>query len=133
MDGARTVIQTEQNSQRVVVAGVCFWIGASFQFGLFNLPSLNPVLATLLKSAVTTGGFAAIAMILYLELTSPKRMRFTSRLDIEALADLYEFIARFAASQGLEYCDEGQAERSRRGDPPDAIPDGPGGERGRPG
>ena len=100
VDGARTVIQTEQNSQRVVVAGVCFWIGASFQFGLFNLPSLNPVLATLLKSAVTTGGFAAIAMILYLELTSPKRMRFTSRLDIEALADLYEFIARFAASRG---------------------------------
>ena len=100
VDGARTVIQTEQNSQRVVVAGVCFWIGASFQFGLFNLPSLNPVLATLLKSAVTTGGFAAIAMILYLELTSPRRMRFTSRLDIEALADLYEFIARFAASRG---------------------------------
>ena len=100
VDGARTVIQTEQNSQRVVVAGVCFWIGASFQFSLFNLPSLNPVLATLLKSAVTTGGFAAIAMILYLELTSPKRMRFTSRLDIEALADLYEFIARFAASRG---------------------------------
>ena len=100
VDGARTVIQTEQNSQRVVVAGVCFWIGASFQFGLFNLPSLNPVLATLLKSAVTTGGFAAIAMILYLELTSPKRMRFTSRLDIEALANLYEFIARFAASRG---------------------------------
>ena len=100
VDGARTVIQSEQNSQRVVVAGVCFWIGASFQFGLFNLPSLNPVLATLLKSAVTTGGFAAIAMILYLELTSPRRMRFTSRLDIEALADLYEFIARFAASRG---------------------------------
>ena len=100
VDGARTIIQTEQNSQRVVVAGVCFWIGASFQFGLFNLPSLNPVLATLLKSAVTTGGFAAIAMILYLELTSPRRMRFTSRLDIEALADLYEFIARFAASRG---------------------------------
>ena len=100
VDGARTVIQTEQNSQRVVVAGVCFWIGASFQFGLFNLPNLNPVLEALLKSAVTTGGFAAIAMILYLELTSPRRMRFTSRLDIEALADLYEFIARFAASRG---------------------------------
>ena len=100
VDGARTVIQTEQNSQKVVVAGVCFWVGASFQFGLFNLPNLNPVLEALLKSAVTTGGFAAIAMILYLELTSPRRMRFTSQLDIEALAELYEFIARFAASRG---------------------------------
>ena len=42
IDGARTVIQSEPNRQKVVVAGVCFWIGASFQFGLFHLPDLGP-------------------------------------------------------------------------------------------
>ena len=41
IDGARTVIQSEPNRQKVVVAGVCFWIGASFQFGLFHLPDLG--------------------------------------------------------------------------------------------
>ena len=100
VDGARTIIQTEENRQKVVIAGVCFWIGAAFQFGLFNLPNLGPVSGALLKSGITTGGLAAIVMVLYLELTNPRRMRFQSRLHVDALPDLNEFIARFAARRG---------------------------------
>ena len=99
-EGARTVIQSEQNRQKVVVAGVCFWIGAAFQFGLFNLPDVNPVLGALLKSGITTGGLAAIIMILYLEFTNPRRMRFQSKLDVESLPELNDFIARFAQRRG---------------------------------
>ena len=102
VDGARTVIQTEQNRQKVVVAGVCFWIGAAFQFGLFALPDLGPVWGALLKSGVTTGGFAAIAMILYLEFTNPRSMRFQSPLHIDALPDLNAFLARFADRRGWD-------------------------------
>ena len=102
VDGAQTVIQTEQNRQKVVVAGVCFWIGAAFQFGLFNLPNLGPVWGTLLKSGVTTGGLAAIVMILYLEFTNPRRMRFQSQLHIDALPELNEFIAKFATRRGWD-------------------------------
>lgn len=102
VDGARTVIQTEQNRQKVVVAGVCFWIGAAFQFGLFALPDLGPVWGALLKSGVTTGGFAAIAMILYLELTTPRSMRFQSRLHTDALPELNAFLARFADRRGWD-------------------------------
>ena len=100
VDGARTVIQTEENSQKVVVAGVCFWIGAAFQFGLFELPDLAPWLEALFASGVTTGGFAAIVMILYLEFTNPRRMRFTSPLNVDSLPELNEFIARFAQRRG---------------------------------
>ena len=100
VDGARTIIQTEQNSQKVVVAGVCFWIGAAFQFSLFGLPDLGPVWGALFKSGITTGGFAAIVMILYLELTNPRRMSFHSRLHIDALPELNEFIAKFADRRG---------------------------------
>ena len=102
VQGARTVIQTEQNPQKVVVAGVCFWIGAAFQFGLFNLPDVNPVLGALLKSGITTGGLAAIVMILYLELTNPRRMRFQAKLDVESLPQLNEFIDRFARRRGWD-------------------------------
>ena len=102
VDGARTVIQTEDNSQKVVVAGVCFWIGAAFQFSLFQVPDIGAVGNALLKSGVTTGGFAAIIMILYLEFTNPRRMRFQSRLDVDALPELNEFIARFADSRGWD-------------------------------
>ena len=102
VDGARTIIQTEQNSQKVVVAGICFWIGAAFQFSLFGLPDLGPVWEALFKSGITTGGFAAIAMILYLELTNPRRMNFQSRLHIDSLPELNEFIAKFADRRGWD-------------------------------
>ena len=100
IDGARTVIQSEPNRQKVVVAGVCFWIGASFQFGLFHLPDLGPAWGALFKSGITTGGIAAVVMILYLELTNPRRMRFQSKLHIDSLPELNEFIAKFADSRG---------------------------------
>ena len=100
VDGTRTIIQTEQNQAKVAVAGICFWIGAAFQFSLFSLPDLGRVVGGLFKSGITTGGFAAIVMILYLELTNPRRMRFQPRLDIEVLPELNEFIHKFAKSRG---------------------------------
>ena len=102
VDGARTVIQSEQNRQRITVAGVCFWIGAAFQFELFSLPEVLPVWATLLQSGITTGGVAAIVMILYLEFTNPRRMRFQSPLDIDVLPELNEFISKFADRRGWD-------------------------------
>ena len=102
VDGARLVIQSEQNRQRVLVAGVCFWIGASFQFGLFSIPDVGPVWGALLKSGITTGGLALVVMIIYLEFTNPRHMRFKSKLDIEVLPELNEFINRFADSRGWE-------------------------------
>ena len=99
VDGARTVIQNEPNRSRLMVAGISFWIGASFQFALFNLPDLGPVIGALLKSAVTTGGVSAVLMIIFLELTSHRRMRFQSKLHIDSLAELTQFIHRFADSR----------------------------------
>ena len=110
VEGARTVIMTEQNRQKVLVAGVAFWIGAAFQFGLISLPQLEGAWVTLLKSGITTGGFAAILMILFLEFTSHRSMRFQSELHIDALSDLNAFIAKFAARRGW-----GDAMRERLG------------------
>ena len=102
IDGARTVMQSEENRARITVAGVCFWIGAAFQFGLFSLPDVGPVWSTLVQSGITTGGVAAIIMILYLEFTNPRRMRFQSQLDIEVLPELNEFLAKFADRRGWD-------------------------------
>ncbi len=102
VDGARTIIQSEPNRQKIVLAGVCFWLGAAFQFGLFALPDLGGVINALLKSGITTGGLAAIIMILYLELTNPRRMRFQSQLNIDALPDLTEFVNKFADRRGWD-------------------------------
>ncbi len=102
VDGAQLVIQSEPNRQKVIAAGVCFWIGAAFQFKLFALPDIGPVWEALFKSGITTGGLAAVLMILYLEFTNPRRMRFQSRLHIDSLPDLNEFIAKFADRRGWD-------------------------------
>ena len=102
VEGARTVIQNEQSQEKIAVAGVCFWIAASFQFELFHLPDIGAVGNALLKSGITTGGLAAIVMILYLELTNPRRMRFQSELNVDALPELNEFITRFARRRGWD-------------------------------
>lgn len=102
VDGARMVIQNEQDAQKVAAAGVCFWIGAAFQFGLFSLPDLGSVVNALMKSGITTGGFGAIAMILYLEFTNPRRMRFESGLHIDTLPELNKFMERFAERRGWD-------------------------------
>ena len=103
VDGARTAIQTEQNRQRLTIAGLSHSGSARrFSSGLFSLPDLGTVWGTLLKSGVTTGGFAVVAMILFLELTSHRRMRFESRLHIEVLPDLSAFVTRFADRRGWD-------------------------------
>ena len=102
VDGARTVIQNEQSQEKIAVAGVCFWIAASFQFELFTLPDVGPVWGALLKSGITTGGLAAIVMTLYLELSNPRRMRFKSPLHISALPELNHFLTRFANQRGWD-------------------------------
>ena len=43
---------------------------------------------------------SAVALILYLEFTNPRPMRFQSRLHIDSLPELNDFIARFAARRG---------------------------------
>ena len=102
VDGALTVINSERNRQKLIVAGISFWIAAAFQFDLFTLPNLTPVLGALVKSGITTGGVAAIVMILFLEFTKKRRMRFESRLDAEVLPDLFAFTERFAESRGWD-------------------------------
>ena len=107
VDGARTVIQAEPNRQKIVIAGVCFWIGAA------PVRAVHPAQprrsgGSAAQERHNHRGFAAIMMILYLELTNPRRMRFQSRLHIDALPELNEFIARFANRRGW---DSGMKER----------------------
>ena len=99
VDGARTIIQNETNRQKILVAGICFWIGAAFQFNFLTLPDLGAVVNVLLASGITSGGLAAVIMVLYIELTNPRSMRFRSELHSNSLPELLAFITKFAESR----------------------------------
>ena len=83
-----------------MIVGVSVLIGAAFEFRLFSLPELHPVYESLLRSGMTAGGLTGIFLNLFMELTAPRRMRFRSTLDVEALPDLNEFISKFTERQG---------------------------------
>ena len=102
VQGARLVIQTGLDRQKITIVGVSFWLGAAFQFKLFPIPDIGSVWVSLLQSGITTGGLAAVMMVLFLELTSQRRMRFQSQLNIEALPELNAFIANFTTRRGWD-------------------------------
>ena len=56
----------------------------------------------ILRRVVTPTVSGTVMMILYLEFTNPRRMRFQSRLHIDALPELNAFIARFADRRGWD-------------------------------
>ena len=58
--------------------------------------------AALASSGITTGGITVVMMILFLEVTKPRSMRFQSRLHISALPELNAFIEKFAARRGWD-------------------------------
>ncbi len=102
IEGARTVIQFGTDRSKILIAGVSFWVGAAFEYRLFIPPDFGPLWGTMFQSGVTTGGLTAIILTLFMELTNPRRMRFRSQLDIEALPELNEFIVKFSDRKGWD-------------------------------
>ncbi len=99
-EGARTVVQDGLDRRKVVIVGVSVLVGAAFEFRLLPLPELHSVYESLLKSGIVAGGLTAIVLNLFMNLTAPRRMRFRSALDVEALPDLNAFISKFTERQG---------------------------------
>ena len=102
VEGARTVIRYGTDRSKILIAGVSFWVGAAFEYRLFIPPDFGPLWGTMFQSGVTTGGLTAIILTLFMELTNPRRMRFRSQLDIEALPELTAFIAKFSDHKGWD-------------------------------
>ncbi len=136
--GMQTVVHTERNKEKVVAAGVAFWIGAAFQFKLFTLPSLGAVWQGLLQSGITTGGIAVIAMILFPGAFPPPPHAFRVAAGQQRPAGAQRFRRKVRGEQGMGLGDEGPVERGRGRDALDASPAGleprpgcRGGRRGR--
>ena len=99
-ESARTIVQDGLDHRKIIVAGVSFWIGVAFEYQMLSFPNIDPASGwAVLQSGITTGGFTALALTLFLELTN-RRMRFQSQLDVAALPELNAFIRRFATRHG---------------------------------
>ena len=78
---------------------MCFGLGPRFSSNYSTCQTLVRYWVRRCSSGITTGGIAAIIMILYLELTNPRRMRFQSQL--AALPDLKQFVEPSSLATGV--------------------------------
>ena len=101
VQGMRIIVQDGVDYRKATVTGLAFWIGVGFQNQLV-LPGLlgEGFLAVLLGNGMTSGALVAIILMVFMELTSPRRRRLEIALDTDALPKMYEFLRGFASSRG---------------------------------
>ena len=101
VQGMKIVIQDGVDYRKAAVAGVSFWVGTGFQ-NQWIYPDLlgDGFLGVLLGNGMTSGAIVAIVMMVFMELTAPRRRRLQLPLDEEILPKLTEFLRTFASRSG---------------------------------
>ena len=101
LQGMRIVVQDGVDHRKAIVAGVSFWIGVGFQ-NQWIFPDLlgDGFVGVLLGNGMTSGALVAVIMMVFLEITSPRRQRLQMPLDLGALPRLTEFLSGFAQKAG---------------------------------
>ena len=93
VQGMRIVLKDRIDHRGALIIGLSFWTGAAFQNG-WVFPDLlaDGFLSVLLGNGMTSGALAAIVMVLFLEVTSPRSRRLAVPLDDDALPKLADFL-----------------------------------------
>ena len=99
--GMNLVVQDGIDYRKGLVCGVAFWVGVGFQNDLIFPEYFSRFAGGLLQNGMTAGGFVAILMTLFTDLTKPRH-----RLDVEftvsALPKIREFLLGFASQSGWD-------------------------------
>ena len=97
--GMTEVVQGGIDHRKGLIVGVAFWVGVGCQYDLVFPELLADVAGGLLRNGITAGGLVAIAMTLFLEVTTPAR-RIEIPLDVAELPRIRAFVGSFAARNG---------------------------------
>ncbi len=100
--GMRIAVTDGLDLRQGVVVGVSFWIGAGFQANAIFPELWSDRMASLLGNGMTAGGFTALALSAFFELTRPRRKRLAVGLDMDSLPEIREFLSAYASKQGWD-------------------------------
>ena len=95
--GMKIVVQSGIDYRKGLVAGVAFWVGVGFQNGVIFPEYFAEFGGGLLQNGMTVGGFVALLMTLFVELTEPRRGRIEVDFALSALPKIREFLGAFAS------------------------------------
>ena len=97
--GLRIVVQDGMDFRKAAIVGIAFWVGTGFQHELFFPGGLEGWVGELLGNGMASGGLAALAMTLFLELTAPRKERIETELGIDALPKIQAVIEKMAGAR----------------------------------
>ena len=97
VQGMRMVIQDGVDHRKAIVVGLAFWLGVGFQSNVIFPDMLQGFWEVLLGNGMTAGAIVAIAMMLFMDLTSPRRKQVATALSGDALPEIIEFLGEVAS------------------------------------
>ena len=97
--GLRIVVQDGMDFRKAAIVGIAFWVGTGFQHELFFPGGLEGWVGELLGNGMASGGLAALAMTLFLELTAPRKERIETELGVDALPKINAVIEKMAGAR----------------------------------
>ena len=101
VQGMKIVIQDGVDHRKAAVVGLSFWIGTGFQSqAIFPDVLGEGFVGVFLGNGMTSGAIVAIIMMLFMELTSPRRRRLEVASDMAALPTIDQFLRAFASKNG---------------------------------
>ncbi|MYA28774.1 MAG: hypothetical protein F4Z24_05625 [Nitrospira sp. SB0666_bin_27] len=99
--GMNLVVRDGIDYRKGLICGVGFWVGVGFQNGMIFPEWVSEFAGGLLQNGMTAGGFVAIIMTLFMDLTT-SRHRLESEFSVSALPKIREFILGFASQSGWD-------------------------------
>ena len=98
VQGMRIIVQDGVDHRTAAIAGLSFWIGVGFQNQVIFADQLGDgFVGVFLSNGMTSGALAAIVMMLFMELTSPRRRRLQVALEMASLPRIDEFLRAYAS------------------------------------
>ena len=98
VQGMRMIIQDGVDHRKAIVVGVAFWLGVGFQGGVIFSDLLQGFWGVLLGNGMTAGAIVAIIMMLFMDMTSPRRRRLDAELSEDSLPEIDAFLREFATA-----------------------------------
>ena len=99
--GMNLVVQDGIDYRKGLVCGVAFWMGVGFQNGMIFPEYFSAFAGGLLQNGMTAGGFVAVLMTLFTDLTK-SRHRLEVEFKVSALPKIRKFLLGFASQSGWD-------------------------------
>ncbi len=101
--GLRIVVQDGLDPRKGMIVGIALLVGVSCHFGVVFPDLLEQFAGGLLRNGMNAGGYSAILMTLFLELSESRRSRFrAARFERSVLPQLRAFLGEFASRNGWD-------------------------------